>query len=224
MADGVRTPNLPAASTAAAFLVNEDAGGGVLVTRALPANAVKAASGLGNVDNTADVGKPVSTAQAAAIAAAVAAGVVGNVVQAVSQSTAAVATTTSLIPYDDTIPQISEGVEALTATITPKSAANVLRIDVSLQLSPSVQSGVIAALFKDAGANALAAGVSVAGAGSNAQVVISCFVAAGSTSAQTFRVRMGMVSAGTLTLNGTGGTRRFGGVSASTITITEIKA
>ncbi|MET3352386.1 UNVERIFIED_ORG: hypothetical protein ABID33_000269 [Xanthobacter viscosus] len=64
----MRTPNLPAASNAAAFLVNEDAGGGVLVTRALPADAVKAAAGLGNVDNTADADKPVSAAQAAAIA------------------------------------------------------------------------------------------------------------------------------------------------------------
>ncbi|MFG1319829.1 hypothetical protein, partial [Xanthobacter autotrophicus] len=68
MADGVRTPNLPAASNAAAFLVNEDAGGGVLVTKALPANAVKAAAGLGNVDNTADTDKPISTAQGVALA------------------------------------------------------------------------------------------------------------------------------------------------------------
>ena len=70
MADGVRTPNLPAAESAAAFLVNEDTGGGVLVTRALPADAVKAAAGLGNVDNTADADKPVSAAQADAISAA----------------------------------------------------------------------------------------------------------------------------------------------------------
>ncbi|ABS68950.1 hypothetical protein Xaut_3724 [Xanthobacter versatilis] len=223
MADGVRTPNLPAASNAAAFLVNEDTGGGVLVTRALPANAVKTAAGLGNVDNTSDTSKPVSTAQAAAIGAAVAAGVAGNVVQVVNASTGAVATTTSLIPYDDTAPQINEGAEVLTAAITPKSATNILRIDVSLQLSPSVQSGVIVALFKDAAANALAAGVSQAPAGSNTQLTISCFVAAGSTAAQTFRVRMGMVSAGTLTLNGSGGARRFGGVSASTISIVEIK-
>ena len=68
MAEGIRTPNLPAASNAAAFLVNEDAGGGVLVTRALPANAVKAAAGLGNVDNTADLDKPVSSEQATALA------------------------------------------------------------------------------------------------------------------------------------------------------------
>ncbi|MFG1330216.1 DUF2793 domain-containing protein [Xanthobacter autotrophicus] len=183
---------------------------------------VKGDVGLGSVDNTSDAGKPVSTAQAAAIASAVAAGVTGNVVQVVNASTTAVATTTALIPYDDTIPQITEGAEVLTATITPKSATNVLRIDVSLQLSPSVQSSVIVALFKGSGADALAAGIDLAGAGSNTQVVISCFMVAGSTSAQTFRVRMGMVSAGTLTLNGLSAARRFGGVSASTISIVEI--
>jgi hypothetical protein len=49
-------------------------------------------------------------------------------------------------------------------------------------------------------------------------------MAAGTTSATTFRVRAGMGGAGTLTVNGQGGVRRFGGVAASSITIREIKA
>ena len=40
----------------------------------------------------------------------------------------------------------------------------------------------------------------------------------------TFKVRAGANAAGTTTFNGTGGARRMGGVAASSITITEIKA
>jgi hypothetical protein len=50
------------------------------------------------------------------------------------------------------------------------------------------------------------------------------YMAAGTTSATTFKVRIGAVTSGTITFNGIGSARKLGGVLASSITITEIKA
>ena len=46
---------------------------------------------------------------------------------------------------------------------------------------------------------------------------------AGTTSSTTFKGRAGLSAAGTLSFNGFGGARRFGGVMASSITITEVQ-
>jgi hypothetical protein len=79
------------------------------------------------------------------------------------------------------------------------------------------------ALFQDAVANALAAVGDIGAAGTAAQTIsLSHYVTAGTTSATTFKVRVG-VNAGSLTFNGSAAaTRRYGGVAASSITITEI--
>ena len=42
------------------------------------------------------------------------------------------------IPYDDTIPQITEGGEVMTLTITPQSASSKLMIEVLVNASPSL--------------------------------------------------------------------------------------
>ena len=54
----------------------------------------------------------------------------GKVVQIVNVQDGAVATTTTAIPLDDTIPQNTEGGEFMTLAITPTSATSKLRIDV----------------------------------------------------------------------------------------------
>lgn len=148
----------------------------------------------------------------------------GAVVQQVFASTTAVATTTALIPLDDTIPQNTEGAEFLTATITPRASANLLEIEAVVVSSPSLSSTVVVGLFQDSTANALAA-VANAQGGVNfiAPTVLRWRMTAGTTSATTFRVRAGLNTAGTLTLNGSGGARLFGGVAVTTLTITEVK-
>ena len=50
--------------------------------------------------------------------------------QEISAETGAVATGTTIIPYDDTIPQITEGTEFMTLAITPISATSKLIIEV----------------------------------------------------------------------------------------------
>lgn len=150
---------------------------------------------------------------------------VGRVVQVVATQTGAVATGTTTIPADDTIPQITEGNEYLTQTITPTSASNVLMITVSISASNSGIGHIVAALFQDATANALAAAAQLpTSAGNMVQLTFTHRMTAGTTSATTFRVRVGGSAAGTTTLNGFSGNRFLGGVAASSITVTELRA
>lgn len=168
-------------------------------------------------------------AEVAARNAAIAAGNVklsGDVVQVVNFQTGAVATGTTILPIDDTIPQNTEGTEFMTLTITPTNASNKLRIDVTMVISHSVTNQwLAAALFQDSTANALAACPMFQTLGAASMTIhFTYFMTAGTTSATTFRVRGGSQSAGTATFNGASGVRSYGGVCTSSITITEIKA
>lgn len=153
---------------------------------------------------------------------AVPAGGSGTVVQIVNTQTGALATGTTVLPLDDTIPQNNEGNEYMTLAITPTDVANNLRIDVTMFLAANGGQWVSAALFQDTTANALAAFAGFS-ATANAERTIhfTHVMAAGTTSATTFKVRAGPNTAGTVTFNGTAGGRQFGGVMASSITITE---
>lgn len=151
----------------------------------------------------------------------------GTVLQVVSTQTGAVATGTTVTPADDTIPQITEGTEFLTQAITPTSAASKLRIDVTLYLANTVvDNPVTVALHQDATTGALAAGMQVSPNTANLTFCVRLvhYMTAGTTSATTFRVRAGANGASTTTLNGASGARLLGGVLASSITVTEVKA
>ena len=148
----------------------------------------------------------------------------GSAVQVVNVETGNVATTTTTVPIDDTIPQITEGAEFMTLAITPTSATNKLMIQVSVSVSSAAtNSHVLSMLFVGTTANALAV---MGSRDSAANMVVSQtfnhIVTAGATSELTFRVRCGMNTAGTFTFNGVNGVRSFGGALASSITITEI--
>jgi hypothetical protein len=147
----------------------------------------------------------------------------GTVLQVVNVQTGTVATGTGIIPFDNTIPQITEGNEYMTLAITPTSATSLLIINVVFYNSNTPQDEMTVALFQDSTANALAA-VSATPFTPTARQVI-CFthkMTSGTTSATTFRIRAGMASAGTTTFNGQSGAQRFGGVAASSITIYEV--
>lgn len=145
-----------------------------------------------------------------------------GVVQTVSTQTGAVATTSTTMPSDDTIPQITEGAEFMTRTITPTDAANILSITVVFFGALSATDNKTFALFVDSTANALAAVSSISPADYLSTTTFVHNMVAGTTSTMTFRVRAGGDS-GTLTFNGRVGARRLGGVGASSITITEYK-
>lgn len=146
-----------------------------------------------------------------------------KVVQMVNVQTGAVATGTGTIPFDDTIPQNTEGTQFMSLSITPTSATNILVIDVIAFVAPNQQVTMQGALFQDSTANALAASLQVVST-NNDRVQLDAFrhyMVAGTTSATTFKYRSGANAAATVTFNGRSGSRLMGGVMASSITITE---
>jgi hypothetical protein len=150
----------------------------------------------------------------------------GAVLQVKNLQTGAVATGTTLIPFDDTIPQITEGNQYMSLAITPISATSKLLICVVATVGSSVANQwMTSALFQDSTANALAVNsVFTPNATAFAPCVFNYFMTSGTTSSTTFTVRSGGSDAGTTTFNGQSAARRFDGVMASSITITEIAA
>ena len=150
----------------------------------------------------------------------------GTVVQTVSVGYSAVATGTGTIPLDDSIPQSGEGNEFMSLAITPKSATNILIIDVILFGGLSIgNADLIVGIFQDSGANAVAADAYyMATATGRMTIPVRHRMAAGTTSSTTFKVRAGGSGAGTTTFNGFSSARMFSTVTKSSIVITEVKA
>ena len=150
----------------------------------------------------------------------------GKVLQVVNDQDGAGATGTTLIPADDTIPQNAEGDEYMSVAITPASASNTLEISVKVAGASSASGGdIIAALFQDSTAGSLACGhFRNIGANVMNSTSFKFKMTAGTTSATTFKVRIGGSSAGTFTFSGNAGNRRYGGVLISSLTIKEISA
>ncbi len=146
----------------------------------------------------------------------------GDIVQRAITQTGAVASGTTAIPDDDTIPQNTEGDQLMTQAITPVSAVNILVIDAEAQLSSTGTSDLkCLALFQDTTANALKAARSNNDAANITEhMKFSHTMIAATTSSTTFKIRAGGV-AGTLTFNGVSAARKLGGVLASMLCITE---
>jgi hypothetical protein len=149
---------------------------------------------------------------------------IANIIQAVQHTSYTTTSThTTIFPVDDTIPQNTEGSEIMTCAITPKSATNLLRIDVLVNGTIDTVANLVTAVFQDTTANALVADMQVVSSGSfvNKNTIIY-WMTAGTTSTTTFKVRVGPDRAATVTVNGSGGVRFLGGTLTSSITITEV--
>lgn len=148
----------------------------------------------------------------------------GSVVDSVAAFYTANAALTTQIPADDTIPQVTEGSQILTASITPKSITNKLRIRFIGRGAASATTGIVWAIFNGA-ANAIAAGhVSASAADFSYSLSGEVELVPGSLSAQTVTVRVGPSNASTIRMNGISSSRLFGGVGACTLIVEEIKA
>ncbi|NNU66521.1 hypothetical protein G9X67_14680 [Rhizobium sp. WYCCWR 11152] len=158
----------------------------------------------------------------------------GSVVDSASATPyVANASLTAVIPRDDVAPpQISEGTEILSVSITPKSATNKLRCRFKGQVSRSAAGTVVAAIF--------ATGTTISGTAADARRAVGVTVVSadqafmadmevefvpGITTAVTVSVRVGPDAvAGFARLNGSSVGRLFGGSSAATLVVEEIKA
>lgn len=148
-----------------------------------------------------------------------------KIIQVVNTQVGALATGTTIIPPDDTKPQKTEGDEYMTLAVTPTSATNKLKIDIVWIGAHSAGDHITAALFQDTTADALATAVvgNLDTPSSPRVITFSHYMTAGTTSETTFKVRVGANNAGIITFNGFGGNRKFGGIMASSITISEIE-
>ena len=134
------------------------------------------------------------------------------------------ATTGVAIPVDDTIPQKTEGTTAgMNRAITPGATGNVLVIEGTVNCAHSDDTTLVVTLLQDTTADALAAWSVRCIADYMETFSFRYVMAAGTTSATTFKVMVGpSTGTGTTYINGgsTSG-RKFGGVARSILTVTE---
>lgn len=130
--------------------------------------------------------------------------------------------TTSVLPVDTSIPQISEGIEILSQSITAKSVSNKIVIDAFIPWTAnSAQTGV-AALFKDSDSDALTATASfVSTSGGFGLLHLHFEETPSDLSAHTYSVRFGG-QGGTVYINGWSSDNYFAGVDNCKLIIEEI--
>ncbi|MGJ4932181.1 DUF2793 domain-containing protein [Bradyrhizobium sp. HKCCYLS2038] len=129
------------------------------------------------------------------------------------------------IPWDDTIPQISEGVQVISTTFTAKSVTNKLRIRFDASLIPDTGGiDVTAALFLNSNSNAICAtSVYLASINHPGPITLLHEFVPATTSSITLSVRVGS-AVGAVYWNGTSSARKLGGSQAVSLTVDEIIA
>jgi hypothetical protein len=121
--------------------------------------------------------------------------------------------TASLIPPDNTIPQVSEGAEMLSLSYTPKLSTSFLYVTVSACVNNAGNVPITVAVFRDGAANAVACQTSTS-YGRSGTICYTFRISANSTAATTLSVRYGS-STGTSYLNQTDTSTYAGGVVSS---------
>jgi hypothetical protein len=115
-------------------------------------------------------------------------------------------TTNTVIPFDNSLPQVGEGTQLISQAFTPTSATNLIRITLSCFAASDTPGGAVTlALFSSAGADALQAVAMIPeGNGNGAGLTLDYIVSATSTAARTYSVRFGP-SSGNAYINRAGG-------------------
>ena len=149
----------------------------------------------------------------------------GTVLQRVKVFSSAAVTLSGNIPVDATIPQITEGTELYTLAITPKSNDSVLYFHgIIAATADSGSVDLVMPMFVDSTANAIFTSYNyLVAVNYRVQSTIYGTVANSSTSARTYRLRVGTASSTDLEINqmnAAGG--KFGGTWGSGFDITEV--
>lgn len=140
-----------------------------------------------------------------------------------AESTAYLNTTAAMAGALDTKPQQTDGVQLLTASITPKRATNKLRIEATIPFGSVGDNGVWFALFQDSVASAIHAGIAAAAKNTASIAKLLVDIPAGSTTPTTIKLRFGNLTGNkdVLAINGGATARWMGGASRVTLMITE---
>lgn len=168
-----------------------------------------------------------SIATTAFVANAVSGITSGKLIGHAYAETNAATTINSTIPDDNTIPQNTEGTLVLTATYTPVSTSNKLRITAVVRGSHSGNGAFwVLSAFTNASADALVVGgpTYLTGATTGVVSLLAELTPPSAGSALTFTVRMGSLSSspGTFTMDRTTAGSTLGGVFKSELIIEEI--
>ena len=149
-----------------------------------------------------------------------------NLIQQVRTSTSAYLGSTSVIPFDNTIPQVGEGTQLFSLAITPTDSTSVLLLEASVMIavnSSAATKTVTFAIFQDGAANAIyATSKEYTGTGVTTNFTFDFYKTAGTTASTTFTVRYGIDSTENMYINGDNLGQKFGGVAQSNFRITEI--
>jgi len=125
------------------------------------------------------------------------------------------------IPFDDTIPQINEGTQILSVTLTPKFTTSRIRLRFQGDFSVTVGvQGAAAALF-DGSASAISSRFLVPASTGQVAVLLEHEYVSGVTSAITYTLRVG-AQTNSIRLNGSASARLGGGSQAATLIAEEI--
>ncbi len=153
----------------------------------------------------------------------------GKVLQVVHAQTNEFIAGSTTIPWDDSIPQISEGVSIITLNIQPNNSNSKLLIEATVHATEqsNTSNHIIVAIFENSKSNAIATAVEDSvGDGSYANGMITTIPLSFMTTSNTlmpitFELRAG-IDGGTININGGNTSRKLGGTLFSTLTVTEI--
>jgi hypothetical protein len=137
-------------------------------------------------------------------------------------STAAYDSTASNIPFDDTLPQNTEGKQLFNLAFTPLSSSSTIRIYGVLQVGVSSTADCkITGFSNAAGANAIFASEATITSAGMVPMAFFHEEPATNTSARTYSLRYGPAAGETMQINGVGGGRKLGGALVSYMIIEE---
>lgn len=146
----------------------------------------------------------------------------GDVISELITVTGAVSTGSTVTVLDDTIPDpATEGFSVMSATFTPTDRSNAVQIE-AIGNYATTAAATLVQFFVINATTTVAVGASrFANTGVLGQVITKATFA-GQSSATTWDVYIAPTAAATVTFNGVGGARLFGGAFSSTLVVKEI--
>ena len=147
----------------------------------------------------------------------------GDVIQHRRTQSGAVATATGGVPNDDTKPLVSEGDQFFSIALTPVLYPSLIRCEHIGFYAHTTSQRLNACIFQSGSTESIGVGAEFADA-TGAPYMIAARAAhiISSASAVTFSVRANGATGATLTLNGSAGSRLWGGALCSTLEVNEV--
>jgi hypothetical protein len=146
--------------------------------------------------------------------------IIRNVYQVKSASYLLTTDLTTIIPLDNSIPQITEGAQIFSVSITPISMANKLILDISGCVTATADCNLIVSIFRDNTADAIAANLVSLTANKITNLNFSVELPIESTNIQDYKVRVGTNTNTTIRFNSS---LYLGGLIKTSMTLSEVK-